>query len=383
MNKERGLLIKNARLVRDEEVERGDLIIKNGIIERVGMVQRDWLSTSLKTIDAHGLYVAPGFIDLQVNGGAGYNFEEASSEKIERIISFHTTHGTTALLPTMVTAPLGKIRAMLERVREVEHPAIIGAHIEGPFISPKRKGAQNPQYILEPSLEKFNELVKGYEGFIKIVTIAPELAGAEELIARIKEIGAIPSLGHSDATYEETLKALDEGVGLFTHMFNAMRELHHREPGAVGAALGSDVMVELIADGIHVHPAVICLLLKAKGIDNICLVTDSISAAGLKDSKYSLGGLEIFVRSGEARLADGTLAGSTLTMERAVQNFMDFTGVSLPEVVRTASLNPARLLSIADRKGSLEEGKDADLVIFDEDFNVHYTIIGGEIVYSR
>lgn len=383
MNEGRNLSIKDANLVRSERIEKGDLIIKNGIIERVGMVQRDWLSTSPKTIDAHGLYVSPGFIDLQVNGGAGYNFEDAPAEGIQKIISFYVSHGTTALLPTTVTAPLGKIRATLERIREVEHPAIIGMHIEGPFISPKRKGAQNPQYILEPSLEKFNELVKGYEGFIKIVTIAPELAGAEELIARIKEIGAIPSLGHSDATYEETLKALDEGVNLFTHVFNAMRGVHHREPGAVGAALESDAMVELIVDGIHVHPAAVRLLLKAKGIDNICLITDGISAAGLADGKYGIGGLKVFVQDGVARLADGTLAGSTLTMDRAVQNFTNFTGCSLPEAVRAASLNPARLLRIADRKGSLEEGKDADLVIFDEDFNVHYTIIGGEIVYSR
>jgi len=379
----KALLVKNGMLVRNDRVKHGNLSIKNGVIEHVRTTAADKLPIDLTTIDAQGLYVSPGFIDLQVNGGGADNFMEASSEKIRNIISFHTSHGTTALLPTTVTAPVQKIRETIRKVRETEQQAILGMHIEGPFVSHRRKGAQNPKYILEPSIEKFNELVKGYEGFIKIVTLAPELAGAEELIARIKEIEAIPSLGHSDATYEETIKALDEGVVLFTHVFNSMRGFHHREPGAVGAALESAAMVELIADGVHVHPTAIRLLLKAKGIDNICLVTDSISAAGLKDGEYSLGGLDVFVKGGEARLTDGTLAGSTLTMDRAVKNFIEFTDVSLPEAVRTASLNPVRLLGIDERKGSLEEGKDADIVIFDEGFNIHYTIIGGEIVYSK
>ena len=383
MNKEGNLLIKNANLVRENEVEKGDLVVKNGFIERVGMVQRDRLTAESQIIDAQGLYVAPGFIDLQVNGGAGHNFEDSSTEEIEKIIAFHVSHGTTGFLPTTVTAPIAKIRSAIEKVKRTDNPAILGMHTEGPFISLKRKGAQNPQYILEPSIEKFNELVKGHEDFIKIVTIAPEVDGAEALLTRIKKIGAIPSLGHSDATYEETLKALDQGVALFTHMFNATREFHHREPGAVGAALESDVMVELIADGLHVHQAAIRLLLNAKGIDDICLITDSISAAGLKDGEYSIGGLDVWVKGGEARLADGTLAGSTLTMEQAVKNFMEFTKISFAEAVRAASLNPARLLNIAGRKGSLEKSKDADIVIFDEDLNVHYTIIGGEIVYSK
>ena len=223
----------------------------------------------------------------------------------------------------------------------------------------------------------------GNEGFIKIVTLAPERPGAEKLIARIREIGAIPSLGHSDATYDEAIAAIERGIGLFTHTFNAMREFHHRAPGAVGAALVSAVMTELIADGIHVHPGAMRLLYKAKGPDRICLITDAISAAGLADGEYSLGGLQVFVRDATARLADGTIAGSTLTMDKAVKNFMDASGCPLPEAVRCATLNPARLLGIDERKGSIAVGKDADLVIFDEDFTVHYTIISGEVAYAR
>ncbi len=308
---------------------------------------------------------------------------DASPEEIGKILSFHASHGTTALLPTTVTATPEKIRETIGKVGKAVGRAVLGVHIEGPFISEKRKGAHNACYIVDPSVEEFNELVKGYEGFIKIVTLAPELPGAEALIARIKGIGAVPSLGHSDATFEETLQALERGVALFTHVFNAMRGFHHREPGAVGAALESEAIVELIADGIHVHPAVIKLLLKAKGIEKICLVTDSISATGLEDGEYGLGGLKIYVQDGIARLNDGTLAGSTLTMNRAVKNFMEFTATSLPGAVRAASLNPATLLGIDERKGSIEEGKDADIVIFDEDLTIHYTIIGGEIAYDQ
>ena len=296
---------------------------------------------------------------------------------------FCVAHGTTGLLPTTVTAPIAGIRATIDRVKRVDHPAILGMHIEGPFISKERKGAQNPGYILDPSIEKFNELVRGHEDFIKIVTLAHERAGADDLIFRIKEIGAVPSLGHSDASYEEATAAIERGIGLFTHMFNAMREFHHRAPGAVGAGLTSDITVELIADGIHVHPGAMKLLYKAKGPARICLITDAISAAGLEDGEYQLGGLQVFVKDATDRLADGTIAGSTLTMDRAVKVFMEATGCSLPEAVKAASLNQARLLGIADRKGSIAVRKDADLVIFDADFNIHYTIIGGDVVYAR
>jgi N-acetylglucosamine-6-phosphate deacetylase len=384
MNKEINLVIKNARLVREGKVEEGiTLALNKGFIQRIGAVKRDKLAVGSQIIDAKGLYVSPGFIDLQLNGGAGYNFEDTDFEEMSRIIDFYVTHGTTGILPTTVTAPIAGIRSTITRVKQMDHPAVLGMHIEGPFISKRRKGAQNPEYICDPSIEKLNELIDGHEGFIRIMTLAPELPGVDPLISRIREIGAIPSLGHSDAGYEEALTAIEKGVGLFTHMFNAMRGFHHREPGAVGAALVSDVMVELIPDNIHVHPAMMRLLYKAKGADRICLITDAISATGLTNGEYQLGGLKIVVKDGQAQLGDGTLAGSTLTMDRAVKNFMDATGCSLPEAVQAASLNPARLLGIADRKGSLELGKDADIIIFDKDLNIHYTVIGGALVYSR
>ncbi|HIE47501.1 TPA: N-acetylglucosamine-6-phosphate deacetylase, partial [Candidatus Bipolaricaulota bacterium] len=373
------LWLQGGSLVLSDGVEEGDLLIQDGRIMALGEGLKP---DGTRKLSVPRLYVAPGFIDLQVNGGVGHNFEDASPAEIGKIVSFYVSHGSTGLLPTTVTAPIARIRDAIERVRRVGHPAILGVHIEGPFISPERRGAHNPEYILPPSPERFAELTSGHAGFIKLVTLAPELPGGEELITRILESGAVPALGHSDASYEQALAALERGVKLFTHLFNAMSPFHHRAPGAVGAALDSDAYVELICDGIHIHPAVVRLIAKVKGFDRICLVTDAISAAGLPDGEYSLGNLAVFVREGVARLSDGTLAGSTLTMDRAVRNFMDYTGCSLPEAVRCASLNPARLLGIDDRKGSLEVGKDADLVIFDQHLTVHYTILGGEVVYA-
>jgi len=372
------LLIRGGTIVSPDKggIRTGDVWVKDRRIAETG-------DAAATIIDATGLYVAPGFIDLQVNGGVGHNFEDASPEEIRKIVDFYVSHGTTGLLPTTVTAPIAGIRATIDRVKRAGHPAVLGMHIEGPFISEKRKGAQNPDYIIGPSVERFDELVSGHEEFINIVTLAPERPGADQLISRIREIGTVSSLGHSDATYDEAIAAIEHGIGLFTHIFNAMREFHHRAPGAVGAALASDVMVELIADGIHVHPGAMKLLYRAKGPDQICLITDAISAAGLADGEYRLGGLQVFVKDGTARLEDETLAGSTLTMDKAVKNFMTVSGCPLPEAVRTASLNPARVFGLEARKGSIEEGKDADLVIFDEKFNVRYTIIGGEILYSH
>ena len=374
------IVIRGACLVLVDRVVRQDLIIKGKKLARIGKISR--VCTSQATIlELDGLYVSPGFIDLQVNGGAGYNFVEAQGKEIEKIVSFHVSHGTTGLLATLVTSPVDQLGQALQNIKRAQTNGILGVHLEGPFISPGRRGAHNPEHILKPSLQRFRGLTDGYRDLIRIVTVAPELSGADLLIKEVQKF-AVPALGHSDATYEEARAAVEQGIRFFTHFFNAMSEFHHREPGAVGAGLDLEAMVGLIADGVHVHPAAVRVLLKAKGVDKICLVTDSISAAGLGDGRYSLAGQEIIVEGGIARLTDGTLAGSTLTMERAVKNFMRFTNLSLPKAVQAATLNPARLLGLEQRKGSIAVGKDADLVVFDEDFDVHYTILGGKIVYA-
>lgn len=377
------LLIKGGRAIYHDELVEANLLISRGRIRQITKTSDG--TRALRVIDAQDLYVSPGFIDTHVNGGGGHNFMNVSSEAFTAAIRFHVTHGTTGLLPTAVAAPIEQLRAFLKLVSEFKErtSVVLGAHLNGPFVSLRKCGAINPGFILKPSAEKFRKLVEDLDNTVKVVTIAPEEEGSRELIAEILKIGAVPSLGHTDATYDEAMQAISNGVTRFTHIFNAMKELHHREPGAVGAALDSDgVTIELIVDGIHVHPAVVRFLIKVKGPDSIFLVTDAISAAGMSDGEYRLGDVPVFVQNGIARLKTGTFAGSTLTMDRALKNLVEFTGISLPVAIRMASLNPARALGISDRKGSLELGKDADIVIFDSNYRIHYTIISGEIMYE-
>jgi len=359
----------------------GHLLVQNRKIAIVGDDVRP--SSSVALLDAGDMYVAPGFIDLHVHGGGGADFMDASTKALDTIFANHSQYGTTGLLATLLPAPLEEIRKALHVAAERRAPWLLGVYLEGPFVSRTKKGAFDPQWIISPNRSALRALVGEERQVVRIVTFAPEVPGSAMVLQNALKAGAIPAIGHTNTTYKQAMDALGSGARHFTHLGNAMTGLHHREPGAVGAALDSDAYVELICDGVHLHPAFVRLVAKVKGFDRICLVTDAISAAGLSDGDYRLGGLPVTVRDGVARLSDGTLAGSTLTMNQAVKNFMEFTGCSLPEAVRCATLNPARLLGIDHRKGSLEVGKDADLVIFDEDFNVHYTILGGEIAYAR
>ncbi len=359
-------------------VRRGEVFVDDGKF----VCGEDQACTE-RAIDVRGLFVAPGFIDLQVNGAVGFDFAYTDPAGMRAAADWCMAHGTTGFLATLVSAPCLRLRQAMSNVARAAPPAVLGVHLEGPFISPKQKGAHEGSHILPPSLGRLENLLEGYEGYVRLMTLAPELPGADEVIDRVLAAGAVPALGHSDANYGQALAAVDRGVRGFTHLFNAMRPFHHREPGPVGAALDTDAYVELICDGVHVHPAAVRLAAKVKGFDRICLVSDAMAAAGLPDGAYALGGRPVAVCDGEARLADGTLAGSTLSMNLAVKHFMDWTACSLPEAVRCSSLNPARLLGLDERKGSLDEGKDADLVVFDEEFTVHHTIVGGRVVFSR
>lgn len=333
-------------------------------------------------LDVSGKYVAPGFIDLHVHGGGGADFMDAEQEALKTILSFHAAHGTTGLLATVLPASRGKARKVLEAINGCEDPGILGIHLEGPFVSAEKRGALNARWLRAPSSEIFDDLVDGQVDRIRMVTFAPELPDAASLLERIIAIGAVPSIGHTAAGFEQVMQMVAKGASHFTHVPNAMQGLHHREPGAVGAALDSEASIQLIADGVHVHPAFVRLLAKAKGYDQICLITDAIGIAGASEGQCFLGELEVHVREGVARLADGTLAGSTLSMAEAVKNFREFTRCSLPEAVGTASLIPARVLRIDNRKGSLGLGMDADIVVFDEGYDIHYTIVGGQAIYA-
>ncbi|MEN3010357.1 MAG: amidohydrolase family protein, partial [Candidatus Bipolaricaulaceae bacterium] len=305
------LWIRGGQLILPEmnTVLSGDLAVEGPHIVAVG---KRGPKTSAQELRVDGLYVAPGFLDLHVHGGQGYAFGDAGEEVLPAIVRFHQAHGTTGMLATTWATSVERLRALAQQVAELQDPVILGLYLEGPFLAPRQRGAQNPEFLLPPSLERFESMVAGLAARVRIVALAPELAGAHLLISKVQELGAIPALGHSDATYAEAMAAVSAGVRLFTHLGNAMRGLHHREPGAVGVALDSPAFVELVCDGVHLHPAFVRLVAKAKGYDRICLVTDAISAAGLGNGEYSLGGLPVLVKEGIPRLPDGTLAGSTL-----------------------------------------------------------------------
>ncbi|TKH34455.1 N-acetylglucosamine-6-phosphate deacetylase [Paenibacillus polymyxa] len=329
-------------------------------------------------------YLLPGFIDIHVHGGNGEDFMDSDPRVLDAITSFHSSQGTTAMLATTMTAPKERIERVLKEVHTymafpMPHAQLEGVHLEGPFISPNWAGAQNPEHIVPPNLAWMAEWEQRYPGLVRQVTLAPEQKGALELIAWLRSHGITAALGHTDATYEEVEQAASSGLNHAVHTFNAMTPLHHRKPGAAGAVLADPrIEAEIIADGIHVHPAAISLLAKLKQDHNLILITDAMSATGLEDGHYKLGDLPVIVQDGVARLEDGvTLAGSTLTMIEGFRYLVQHVGLSIPEASKMASLNPARSLNIADRTGSLEAGKQADVLLLDADLNLQGVWIKG------
>lgn len=374
------ILVRDGLLVLKHTVAKGDLLVRKGKIVNIGM---NLAGEEVTNLDASGLYVIPGLIDIHCHGGAGADFMDGTIEAVTTVVNASLAHGVTTLLGTILTAPIEEMRHAMAAIVEARDERIAGIYVEGPFLSPLRKGAQSPRHLLQPSLRVYESLVNGFKDKIKIFALAPELPGAREIIHRLKKDGIRPSLAHSNATFEETKEAIELGVEHFTHFFNGMRGFHHRDPGAVGAALLTPgVTLELIVDGIHVHPEAVKFLVKVKGIDNVCLITDAIRATGLGDGEYMLGDQRVRVQEGVARLIEeDSLAGSTLTMDQAVRNLVKL-GVPLPDAVRAATLVPARVLGLERRKGSLEPGKDADLVLLDMDLNVRTVLIKGEVVYQ-
>lgn len=377
------ILFVHARLLTpDEEIEDGYVIVQEGRIVEVGF------SSNLKADDVRGAEVfdlrgkilAPGFIDLQVNGGGGRDLLEGTEGAVEAVARFHLQHGTTSFLPTLITSPSSDLLTAIQAIRSFwrkrdpeEEPVseILGIHLEGPYISPAKRGVHPLEWIRPPSLPELKEFWAASGGLLKLVTLAPEQLGGLELIQGVKELGAIPAIGHTNATYEEATAAIRAGALLATHVFNAMRGFHHREPGTVGAILDAPITASFVADGLHVHEAALRLLYRAKGADHLIVVTDAVSVAGVDEQQaaereYRLGGQRIMMRDGKAVNLQGTLAAPILTMEEAVKNVARFMGCPFREAVQMATANPARLLGIEDRKGRLAVGREADLVILDE-----------------
>jgi N-acetylglucosamine-6-phosphate deacetylase len=331
--------------------------------------------------------IAPGFIDLHVHGGDGADFMDADEGANERILRFHARHGTTALAATTLSAAPQDLQAAVAAiVQSAQVPAegaeICAIHLEGPYINRERAGAQEPASIRKPDLQEVGTLLALAPHMKWLMTIAPEIEGARELIERYREQITF-SIGHTAAGYAEAVEALAWGASHFTHLFNAMSGLHHRDPGVAGAALTSaHATAELIADGIHVHPAVLRLATQAMP-QRIALITDAIRACGLSEGCYKLYHHDVTVSHGTARLSDGTLAGSLLTMERAVRNMVELAGLPLEAVLPLATEVPARLLGIADRKGKLAQGYDADVVVLSPELVVERVFVRGREVSRR
>jgi N-acetylglucosamine-6-phosphate deacetylase len=341
----------------------------------------------IEYIDAHGGWALPGFIDVHVHGGYGHDFMEADASGLDEITHFHARNGTSTMLATTVTAPKAELDLVLERVeayRQQEMPfaQLLGVHLEGPFINRKMCGAQNPAHIVPPQLEWLADWTQRFPGTIRMQTLAPETEGALAYITALTRHGIVAALGHTDAGYEQVEAAVRHGLSHAVHTFNAMRGLHHREPGTVGAVMGNPaIMAEVIADGLHVHPAAIRLLAQAKGPDGMLLITDAISAAGLGDGEFQLGGLGVVVSGGEARLKEGdSLAGSTLTMIDAFRFAVREAGIRIEHASRMASGNPARQLGIEGTTGSLKPGLQADVLLLNAQLELERVWIGGRSI---
>jgi len=399
MNGSEHILITGARIVTEEEILfPGALYVKDGKIalaghqEEIEQKLKVWQTSPEQILDAKGGWLLPGFIDVHVHGGSGSDFMQANVQAFDEITVFHARHGTTAMLATTVTASKDEISGVLKAVHaymQTPMPGaqLLGVHLEGPFISPKWPGAQNPAHIVPPQKSWMEEWVAQYPGLIRILTLAPEREGALDLIEWATGRGILCACGHTDATYEQMAEALDRGLRHSVHAFNAMRPLHHREPGTVGAVLAEErISTEIIADGHHVHEACIRLLARVKNNDHLLLVTDAISAAGLGDGEYELGGLPVIVEKGVARLKEGgSLAGSTLTMIDAFRHIVNNVGLSIELASKMASGNPAKLLGIYSRTGSIAAGKRADLLLASpgQSFEPWRVWAAGKTIYAK
>ncbi len=336
--------------------------------------------------DASGCHVVPGFIDVHTHGAVGVDVNAASAEDLEKICQFMAGNGTTSWLCSVLTDTREQTLACIDAFNEHEKmdqqgAHLLGIHLEGPFLASEFKGAM-PEYLLQkanmPLLAEYQERAKGN---IRYITVSPEVEGIVEAIPDIRKMGIKVAIGHSGADYETSMKAIENGAVCCTHTFNAMKLLHQHFPAIMGAALESDIYCEAICDGRHLHPGVVRLLLKTKGLDKVVAITDSIMAAGLPDGQYKLGVNDVVVVDGDAKLADtGVRAGSTLTQNTALLNLLRFTGRDLNQILPLLTENPAKMLGIYDKKGSIADGKDADIVILDQENEIKDVFVSGKLI---
>jgi N-acetylglucosamine-6-phosphate deacetylase len=387
------ILLKGIQIYSEKvKLENGYIKIKDQKIIELGPIEKLDQEDQFEIVEIPSNYKAiPGFIDVHIHGVGGADVMDATKEALDTMTNTLPGEGTTSFLATTMTQGSTEIEKALtnagDYIKEQQSRGkaeILGIHLEGPFVNAKRAGAQPLDHIIDPNLEIFKRWHSLSKENIKLVTMAPEQPGGLEMVRYLKENDIIASIGHSDATYEEVSGAIEAGVNHVTHLFNQMRGLHHREPGVVGAAfLHDELKTEIIADGVHVRPEMVKLAYQQKGNEGVILITDSMRAKCLKNGQYDLGGQDVTVKDGKAVLSDGTLAGSILKLGNAVKNILAYTGCSLEDAIEMASANPAKQLKIYDKKGSIAKGKDADIVILDENLDVFMTICRGTLAYTK
>jgi N-acetylglucosamine-6-phosphate deacetylase len=385
----------------------GVVVVEGDRIATVSDIKNFRVKAGFREIDVSGLYVAPGFIDIHVHGGGGHDVMEGSLEALAVIAQAHAEGGTTSWLATTLTAPIDEIEKALQAIEKaMEAPPIgaklLGAHLEGPYVHPEQAGAQNPMYLKLPNPGEYNDLLNKFS-CIKRVSAAPELPGALELGQELRRRGILAAIGHSNATYQQVLKAIEAGFSHVTHIYSGMSSVRrvqaYRFAGVLEAALLLDQLTtEMIADGHHLPPSLMRLILKVKGTERVCAVTDAIAAAGLGPGRYRLGGLDVVVEDEvpeeyEIQLGKGNyvaklvdrsaFAGSAALMNMLVRNLANFVGLPLIEAVKMATWTPARILGVSNERGLLAPGMKADLVVFDDNFDVHMTIVEGNVVFAR
>ncbi|MGQ9514343.1 MAG: N-acetylglucosamine-6-phosphate deacetylase [Thermoproteota archaeon] len=378
------LIIRNAWICNPDGEAHGDVLVKDGIIQKVGSAIEE--SSCIEEIDADGRLLFPGFIDLHVQGAGGRDMLDADPDTLKTISKVCAQYGVTGFLGTTVYHPEKKNEhldvSVSESRSELPGARFLGFHLEGPFISPKRRGMIHDDAISAPSLSMLYKIFMRTGGMLRMMTIAPELNGALEIVGELCRRGIVASFGHSAATYEETLRGFEAGISHVTHLFNAMNPLHHRSPGPLLAIFETScVSAQIISDGVHLVPRVVRFAASLLGDDRTILITDGMQAMGLGDGRYVYDGREYESKDGTARYYDGTLIGTALGMSQMAARFREFTDWPLSSIAKVTSLNPAKILGLAERKGSIRVGKDADLVILNRDFSVLKTIVAGKVVY--
>ena len=408
MSEKESLVFKDAKIITPIRIiNNGVLVVREGKISSVGPGNEIKIPKNAKVIDVAGKYVTPGFIDIHVHGGGGADIMDATEKALERISITHAKGGTTSIVPTISSGPLDHMMKAIEVVQQAKKEKkvlpgadVLGVHIEGPYFSPDQKGAQNPEYLKEPKPEEYLTFLDKYDCILN-VSAAPELEGALELGRELRKRGIVASIAHTNATYQDILLAIEAGYTHVTHMYSGMSGLKrinaYRISGVIESTLLLDELsTELILDGHHLPPSLIKLIIKAKGLDKLSLITDAISATGLGSGKCCVGGIDAIIETKVPEefeipeeegnfvaklLTRDSFAGSVTTMDRCIRNMVKLVGLSIQDAIKMATVNPAKVVGVDDRKGSLTRGKDADIVVFDNDVRVFLTMVKGRILY--